>query len=69
MRIEINNHHTQDGKEFYYWTLNDGPENEDEVKGFATDLIEVFSKIIEWRERISKDYNDDNTTENNEALA
>ena len=67
MRIEINNHHTQDGKEFYYWTLNDGPENADEVKGFATDLIEVFSKIIEWRERISKDYNDDNTNKNNET--
>jgi hypothetical protein len=28
----------------------------DEVKGFATDLIEVFSKIIEWRERIGADY-------------
>jgi hypothetical protein len=67
MRIEINNHHTQDGKEFYYWTLNDGPDNVDEVKGFATDLIEVFSKIIEWRERISKDYND-NHTNNDEAL-
>jgi hypothetical protein len=26
------------------------------VKGFATDLIEVFSKIIEWRERIGNDY-------------
>jgi hypothetical protein len=56
MRIEINNHHTQDGKEFYYWTLYDGPDGVDEVKGFATDLIEVFSKIIEWRERIGNDY-------------
>ena len=69
MRIEINNHHTKEGQEFYYWTLHDGPDEVDEVKGFATDLIEVFSKIIEWRERISKDYNDDNTTENNETLA
>ena len=56
MQIEINNHFTPDGKEFYYWTLYDGPESVDEVKGFATDLIEVFSKIIEWRERIGADY-------------
>jgi hypothetical protein len=56
MQIEINNHFTPDGKEFYYWTLYDGPDGIDEVKGFATDLIEVFSKIIEWRERIGADY-------------
>ncbi len=56
MQIEINNHFTADGKEFYYWTLYDGPDGIDEVKGFATDLIEVFSKIIEWRERIGADY-------------
>jgi hypothetical protein len=56
MKIEINNHYAADGKEFYYWALYDGPENIDEVKGFATDLIEVFSKIIEWRERIGADY-------------
>jgi hypothetical protein len=56
MKIEINNHYAADGKEFYYWTLYDGPDGIDEVKGFATDLIEVFSKIIEWRERIGADY-------------
>jgi hypothetical protein len=56
MQIEINNHFTPDGKEFYYWTLYDGPDGIDEVKGFATDLIEVFSKIMEWRERIGADY-------------
>jgi len=56
MRIEINNHFTPEGKEFYYWTLFDGPNDIDEVKGFATDLIEVFSKIVEWRERIGRDY-------------
>jgi hypothetical protein len=59
MQIEINNHFTPDGKEFYYWTLYDGPDGIDEVKGFATDLIEVFSKIIEWRERIGADYSKD----------
>jgi len=47
MKIEILNHFTPDGKEFYYWTLNDGPDDIDEVKGFAMDLIEVFSKIVE----------------------
>jgi hypothetical protein len=62
MRIEIHDHHTNDNT-FYYWELYDGPEEIDEVKGFATDLIEVFSKIVEWRERIGKDYAD-NTTNN-----
>ena len=56
MKIEIINHFTPDGKEFYYWTLYDGPDGIDEVKGFAMDLIEVFSKIVEWRERIGADY-------------
>jgi hypothetical protein len=56
MKIEILNHFTPDGKEFYYWTLYDGPDGIDEVKGFAMDLIEVFSKIVEWRERIGADY-------------
>jgi hypothetical protein len=56
MKIEILNHFTHDGKEFYYWTLYDGPDGIDEVKGFAMDLIEVFSKIVEWRERIGADY-------------
>jgi hypothetical protein len=65
MRIEIHDHHTND-KTFYYWELYDGPNDQDEAKGFAVDLIEVFSKIVEWRERIAKDYAD-NTT-NNETL-
>jgi hypothetical protein len=65
MRIEIHDHKTKD-QTFYYWELYDGPDGSDEVKGFAVDLIEVFSKIVEWRERISKDYAD-NTT-NNETL-
>ena len=58
MRIEIDNHFTNDGKEFYYWTLWDGPDGVDEVKGFANDLIECFTKIIEWREKIANDYID-----------
>ena len=55
MRIEITDAFAN-GKVFYYWKLWDGPEGVDEVQGFATDLIEVFSKIIEWRERIARDY-------------
>ena len=55
-KIEIDSHYTQDGKEYYYWTMWTGPDGIDEVKGFATDLIEVFSKIVEWRERIGRDY-------------
>jgi hypothetical protein len=61
MRIEIHDHNTN-GNTFYYWELYDGPEEIDEVKGFATDLIEVFSKIVEWRERIGKDYADNTDT-------
>jgi hypothetical protein len=67
MKIEINNHFAADGKEFYYWTLYDGPEGVDEAKGFATDLIEVFSKIIEWRERIAADYAEQPPTQTNET--
>ena len=63
MRLEIENHFTGEGREYYYWTLRDGPDGIDEIKGFATDLIEVFSKVIEWRERIAADY----ITENNET--
>jgi hypothetical protein len=65
MKIEINNHYAADGKEFYYWTLYDGPDDIDEAKGFAVDLIEAMSKILEWRERIARDYNND--TNNNET--
>ena len=56
MKIEINKHFTQKGQAFFYWTLYDGPDGIDEVKGFATDLVEVFAKILEWRERIAADY-------------
>jgi hypothetical protein len=58
MKIEITEHHTGQGTAFFYWEMHDGPEDIDEVKGFATDLIEVFSKIVEWREKIASDYTD-----------
>ena len=56
MKIEILNRHTPDGSEFYEWFLWDGPEGVEEVRGYATDLIVAFSKILEWRERIAAAY-------------
>lgn len=61
MKLEITNHFAPSGAEFFYWKLYDGPEGIDEVSGFGNDLIEVFSKVIEWRERISRDYTDNET--------
>jgi hypothetical protein len=62
MLIKIHDHHTKD-KTFYYWELYDGPDGSDEAKGFAVDLVEVFSKIVEWRERIARDYTDNTTND------
>lgn len=56
MQIEIVNHFTNAGKEFFRFELYDGPDGIEHVSGFASDLVEAFSKIIEWRERISQDY-------------
>jgi hypothetical protein len=67
MRLNITNHHTPDGREFFYWTLLDGPDGADEVTGFGTDLCEVFSKVIEWRHRIARDYTEEQSTTNNET--
>lgn len=58
MNLEVTNHFAPNGTEFFYWKLYDGPDGIDEVSGFGNDLAEVFSKVIEWRERISRDYND-----------
>ena len=56
MQIEIVNHFTNTGKEFFRFELYDGPDGIEHVSGFASDLVEAFSKIIEWRERIGQDY-------------
>ena len=59
MKIEIHNRFTPDGKEFYEWSLFDGPADcSDHAHGYASDLVQAFSKIFEWRERIAADYND-----------
>jgi hypothetical protein len=60
MKVEIVNRFTPDGKEFYQWWLWDGPDGVEEVHGYATDLITTFSKLLEWHERISADYANDN---------
>jgi hypothetical protein len=56
MKVTIVNKFTADGKEYFEWRLLDGPDGIEEVRGFASDLIVAFSKIIEWRERIAADY-------------
>lgn len=56
MKVEIVNRFTSDGREFYEWSLWDGPDGIEEVHGYATDLITAFSKILEWHERIASDY-------------
>ncbi len=59
MKIEIENRFTADGKEFFQWSLWYGPaDSSDHARGYATDLITAFSKLMEWRERIANDYND-----------
>jgi hypothetical protein len=59
MKIEIVNHFTPDGREYVEWSLWDGPADcSDHAHGYATDLVQAFSKIFEWRERIANDYND-----------
>jgi|GEM_PF-5235688 len=55
MLIKIVNKFTTKGQEFYEWSLHDGPDDE-EVRGYAVDLITAFSKLLEWRERIASDY-------------
>jgi hypothetical protein len=56
MKIEIINRFTPDRREYIEWSLWDGPDGIEEIRGYATDLITAFSKIIEWRERIGADY-------------
>ncbi len=56
MKIEIINHFTPDGREYVEWDLFDGPDGIDHAHGYAIDLVQAFSKIFEWRERIGADY-------------
>ena len=57
MKIEIVDRFTPDGRVFYEWNLWDGPADcSDHAHGYASDLITAFSKLIEWKERIDRDY-------------
>jgi hypothetical protein len=56
MKIEILNRFTPDGREYLEWSLWDGPDGIDHAHGYASDLVQTFSKIFEWRERIAADY-------------
>jgi len=59
MLIKITNCFSPEGKEFFEWDLWDGPaDSSDHAHGYATDLVQAFSKIFEWRERIANDYAD-----------
>lgn len=61
MKISIVNKFTADGREYIEWDLWDGPaDSSDHAHGYATDLVQAFSKIFEWRERIAADYANDN---------
>jgi hypothetical protein len=59
MKIEITNRFTSDGNEYIEWDLYDGPDGIDHAHGYAVDMIQAFSKILEWRERIANDYVND----------
>ena len=56
MKVTIVNKFTAQGQEFYDWSLSDGPDGIEEVRGYAVDLITAFSKVLEWHERIAADY-------------
>ncbi len=56
MLIKVTDCYTAKGKEYFRFDLYDGPDGIEHVSGFALDLVETFSKILEWRERIARDY-------------
>ena len=67
MKIEITSRFTADGREYIEWDLWDGPADcSDHAHGYATDLVQAFSKIFEWRERIANDYADLYNSETNQ---
>lgn len=59
MKISIVNKTSKDNDmEYFEWELNDGPEEFERVTGYSSDLINAFTKILEWRERIRADFED-----------
>lgn len=64
MKIEIISRFTPDGRAYYEWDLWEGPADcTDHAHGYATDLITAFSKLLEWKERIDRDYADELATD------
>jgi hypothetical protein len=55
MKLEVQDHE-HEGKVYFEFHLNDGPNETEKVRGYASDLITVFTKVIEWRERIQREY-------------
>lgn len=55
MKVEVCNHFFE-GREYFEFTLYDGPDGSERAHGYANDLIVAFTKVIEWRERIAQDY-------------
>lgn len=57
MKISIVNKFTPDGREFIEWDIWYGPADcSDHAHGYAVDLVQAFSKIFEWKERMDQDY-------------
>ena len=56
MKIEILSRYTTQGKPYIEWSLYDGPDGIEHVHGYASDLIQAFSKILEWNTRIGEEY-------------
>lgn len=57
MRIDIKSQ-IYSGKEIFEFTLIDGADDKEKVRGYSSDLITAFTKILEWREKISREYPD-----------
>ena len=55
MKIEIKSQNFE-GSNYFEFILQDGPGDRERVRGYATDLIVAFTKIIEWNERINREY-------------
>ena len=55
MKIEIKSQNFE-VKQYFEFILQDGPGDRERVKGYATDLIIAFTKVIEWHERIEREY-------------
>jgi len=56
MKLEITTIKSPNGQEVYEFCLSDGPDDKERVHGYSTDLILAFTKVLEWKERINRDY-------------